>query len=203
MSLPTTGEASLQRDGDKLIVQARVEETTPAVLALLREAGAEIRFVSDEYGTVDMAVAEQRLRDVAAVGGVESVVELLEPMINSAPAIRAGGPRFRVAPPCGAVISEGDLQMRVAEARPAFDVDGTGVKVGVISDSFDIAQGAADARRPGRRQRRPARGWAIPVAGRRRSRCSPRARPGEQHRRGPGDDSDRSRHGAGRGDRVR
>ena len=142
VSLPATGEASLQRAGSRLMVQARVDEATPALLEQLRGAGAEIQFVSDQYGTVDMAVPEQRLRDIAAIGGVKSVVELIKPMTNSIRE-RAAGPVSRIAAPCGGVTSEGDQQMRVAEARSAYEVDGTGVKVGVISDSYDIAPGAA------------------------------------------------------------
>ncbi|MHC4717542.1 MAG: S8 family peptidase, partial [Planctomycetota bacterium] len=39
----------------------------------------------------------------------------------------------------GATTSQGDVAMRADEARSAFGVDGTGVKVGVLSDSFDTS----------------------------------------------------------------
>ncbi len=45
--------------------------------------------------------------------------------------------------PSGPVVSEGDAQLRAAEAREAFGVDGRGVEVGVLSDSFDTATGVA------------------------------------------------------------
>ena len=43
----------------------------------------------------------------------------------------------------GAVTSQGDLSMRTDVARTTFGVDGTGVKVGVLSDSYDSLGGAA------------------------------------------------------------
>ena len=43
----------------------------------------------------------------------------------------------------GAVTSQGDLSMRADVARTMFGVDGTGVKVGVLSDSYNSLGGAA------------------------------------------------------------
>jgi hypothetical protein len=43
----------------------------------------------------------------------------------------------------GLVTSQGDQAMRSDAARAAFGVDGTGVTVGVLSDSFDCLGGAA------------------------------------------------------------
>jgi hypothetical protein len=43
----------------------------------------------------------------------------------------------------GLVTSQGDVAMRSDEARTLFGVDGTGVTVGVLSDSFDCLGGAA------------------------------------------------------------
>ncbi len=46
----------------------------PQPISALEDAGADILFVSRRYKTVDLAIAEQRLRDLAGVPGVESVV---------------------------------------------------------------------------------------------------------------------------------
>jgi hypothetical protein len=45
----------------------------------------------------------------------------------------------------GAVTSQGDQALRSDEARAAFGVDGSGVKVGVLSDSFNKASGSSYA----------------------------------------------------------
>ena len=76
----------------------------------------------------------------------------------------------------GSVTTEADTQMKAAPARTTFDVDGTGVKVGVLSDSYDRAAG--DRRAPPRTSppaTSPAR--ATRAGGRRRSRCSSDALP--------------------------
>ncbi len=44
----------------------------------------------------------------------------------------------------GSVTGQGDLAMRADEARNIFDVDGSGVTIGVLSDSFNTLGGAND-----------------------------------------------------------
>ncbi len=59
--------------------------------------------------------------EVARVGGV---TEVLAPIVRGAD--------------CGgSVTSEGDTQLNAANARASFGVDGSGVTVGILSDSFD------------------------------------------------------------------
>src|SRR5690349_6966811 len=41
------------------------------------------------------------------------------------------------------VVSEGNTQLKAGAARTQFDVDGGGVKVGVMSDSYDTNAGAS------------------------------------------------------------
>jgi len=43
----------------------------------------------------------------------------------------------------GSITSQGDIALRVAVARGVHGVDGTGVKVGVLSDAYDTLNGAA------------------------------------------------------------
>ena len=42
----------------------------------------------------------------------------------------------------GLVTSQGDITMRSNAVRSRFELDGSGVKIGVISDSYDAKQGA-------------------------------------------------------------
>ncbi len=128
-SLPASGPASLLRDGDRLIVDVRFEGGVAAGdAAAIRRAGGNVRLVSRRYGRVVAAVAPRDLRAVAAVGGVESVAEELSPMVGGAGR----------APACnGAATTEGDVQLRANLARNSYRVDGSGIKVGVLSDSYD------------------------------------------------------------------
>ena len=50
--------------------------------------------------------------------------------------------------PSGVAVSQGDTQLHAAEARTSEGVDGSGVTVGILSDSFDKATEAADESGP-------------------------------------------------------
>lgn len=63
------------------------------------------------------------LLDMAGIGGVRSI----EPVL----ALRQAG----------LITTQGDRSLRADVARKRFDVDGRGVRVGVLSDSFDCAPG--------------------------------------------------------------
>lgn len=52
-------------------------------------------------------------------------------------------PIVSAACPSGAIVSQGDEQLHAAEARSDFGVDGNGVTVGILSDSFDRAEEVA------------------------------------------------------------
>ncbi|HEU4598374.1 MAG TPA: S8 family serine peptidase, partial [Solirubrobacterales bacterium] len=71
------------------------------------------------------------LKALATLGNVASVTPVRAPML------------FAVDCEGGSVISEGVAQLNADEAREEFTVDGSGVEVGVISDSFDSNGGAA------------------------------------------------------------
>ena len=69
-------------------------------------------------------MAPADLPALAAVPRVLGVVEELAPLVQA-------------TCPSGAIVSEGDAQLRATAARAAFGVDGSGVTVGILSDSFD------------------------------------------------------------------
>lgn len=140
MALPVQGPGSLLRSArDAVLTEVRVSSTESAQLTALSAAGAEVRHVAELARVVTAAVPVDRLRAVADVAGVRSVTEVLTPLTARAP---AGPGRAAVAaPPCGSVRSEGDEHLRAAAARAAFGVEGAGVKVGVLSDSYDRRSG--------------------------------------------------------------
>jgi subtilisin family serine protease len=129
LSLPPSGPGSLLRDGNRVLAEVRFEGVAPAVEAL-RTAGAEIVHAGRRYGTVTVAARVADLPRIGRATGVIAVTETLAPLVRG---VDCGG-AFR---------SEGDTQLNAASARSAFAVDGTGVTVGILSDSFDRNPAAA------------------------------------------------------------
>ena len=132
LSLADEGPGSLLRRGNRVLVEVGFDRGALSAVAALRAAGAQIVDASGRYQTVTVAVKPEQLRALAGVGGVEGAREVLTPVTAAA---------------CGgSIISEGDSQLSAAAARAAFGVDGSGVTVGILSDSFDRdAEAATDA----------------------------------------------------------
>ena len=136
LSLPARGAGSLLRRDGSVVVEVRTTGSTRSRVSGFEDAGAETLHVSPRYETITVAVAERELRALAEAPGVEAVTEVLEPMVAG-----AGKGTAAVVPPistcAGSVTSEGDAQLKAATARTQFNVDGSGVEVGVLSDTFD------------------------------------------------------------------
>src|SRR4051812_49075155 len=143
VNLPRTGPASLQRMGDGIVVEIRFEHGAAAARDQLEAAGAHIIHVSSQYQTVSAAVAPDDFKAVSDVKGVESVTEALAPMVGGADQ-GSDDPGGSTAGACpnGAASSEGDAKLNASALRAGLGVDGTGQKVGVISDSYDRFAGA-------------------------------------------------------------
>lgn len=131
LGLPVSGPGSLIREGRRVLVDVRFESGALAHLEALRSAGATVASASRRYQTVTAAVLPADLRQVAAIPAVASVTAV------PAPIVRAGECEG------GSVISEGVAQINAQGAREAFEVDGAGVTVGVLSDSYDRSTTAA------------------------------------------------------------
>jgi hypothetical protein len=142
LGVAPSGAGSLLREGNRVLVDVSYEQGAIAGLDDLRARGAQIVAASRRYQTITAAVAPASLRAVAAAPGVGSVSE------NRAPILYGEGETSAAAvgAACegGSVISEGIPQLHVAEARGKYGVSGSGVSVGVLSDSFDRATEAAD-----------------------------------------------------------
>jgi len=135
LSVPPGGAGSLQRDGNRVLVEVRFDDGAAAGVDDLRAAGAKVVGVNPRYQTVTVAAKPEELPQLPAVPGVAGATEILAPIAYAAGG--SGAASAATAPCFGDVTSEGDLQLGAAKARKAFDVDGSGQTVGVLSDSFD------------------------------------------------------------------
>jgi hypothetical protein len=130
LGLAVSGPGSLLRDGNRVLVDVRFDRGAVASVDALRAAGAEIVAVSRDYQTVTVAARPAELPAIGSLARVGTVAEVLTPIVRGAD--------------CGgAVRSEGDAQLNAANARAGFGVDGSGVTVGILSDSFDRDPGTA------------------------------------------------------------
>jgi subtilisin family serine protease len=130
LGVARSGPGSLLRRGDRILSYVRFDRGATAALPALRSAGARVVGASRRYQTVTAAIAADDLRTVAAVPGVEAVSPVRAPVLHL---VNCEG---------GSVISEGVAQLNVKKAREEFPVDGEGLTVGVLSDSFDQATAA-------------------------------------------------------------
>jgi Subtilase family len=129
LGLPASGPGSLLRRGGRVLVDVRFDHGAAAGVAGLEAAGAELVDLARAYQTVTVAATPAQLPALGQVTGVGGVTEVLAPIVQAAD--------------CGgSVRSEGDAQLQAAEARANWGVDGSGVTVGILSDSFNRRVGA-------------------------------------------------------------
>jgi hypothetical protein len=130
LGVAAAGPGSLLRTGNRVLVNVRFDSAAGYSSEALREVGASVVQASPRYQAATVAV---RPADLAALGrlpGVGGVTPVLAPIVRGA---NCGG----------SVVSEGDAQLHADNARAEFGVDGSGVTVGILSDSFDRDPGAA------------------------------------------------------------
>ncbi len=123
------GTVITRRDGT-VLVDIRVSSTGSEILRRLGEVGARIIHVSHDVRIVTAEILPANLEKLAALDPVVlSVTSVLEP-------------EFNATCPTGATVSEGDAQLLASLGRSHYGVDGTGVVVGILSDSHNHLGGA-------------------------------------------------------------
>jgi len=144
LSLPADGPASLVVDqAGKLLVYIQLDMVAADRLAALEQAGAVPVHISNRYSIVTAFIAPRALGALAQAKGIRFVLEALAPAKRHETA-RSAGPPIVVAggeeDACTMqrIVSEGDALLRAADARATFGVDGSGIVVGVLSDSYDL-----------------------------------------------------------------
>ncbi len=129
------GGGDIVRRGDRVLAYVRFDHGAVAALDGLRGTGAKIVDVSSRYQTITVAAKPGELQDVAGVARVAGVSPVHAPIVAG---VGDAGSVASAFEPCfGAATSEGDLQLSAMAARDGFEVDGNGVKVGILSDSFN------------------------------------------------------------------
>ena len=131
---------NLHRDAQgRLLVEVRSNSFLETDLAALRNAGAEIIDVSERYGMISAYMDAANLSALENIAAVQSVQEALAPITAGGGISPLPGKTDALAPastcPQGTAVSEGDVQLRANLARSTYTLDGTGVNVGVLSDS--------------------------------------------------------------------
>jgi Subtilase family len=144
VGLPAAGAGSLLRHGNagRLLTYVRVADTSDATLRSIKRAGASIVNVSRQYSVVTVAVGVGQLRQLSESSGVRYVSEALTPRITPTHVRANSAQASDTTRTCGSVISEGDAILQARAARSAFDIDGRGATVGVLSDSYNTAPDA-------------------------------------------------------------
>lgn len=131
LGLPREGPGSLLRRGDRVLVEVRFDGGAAAAADGLRADGVEVLNASRDYQTLTVAAKPAQLSRLSGLPRVAAAREVLTPVVYASTC------------PAGKVVSEGLTQLHAGdaagEARQAFGVDGSGVTVGILSDSFDQA----------------------------------------------------------------
>jgi subtilisin family serine protease len=131
LGLAEEGVGSLLRKGNRVLVYVRFERGVVAGLKALRALGAKTVSLNGRYQTVTVAAKPGQLSRLGRAPNVAGITEALAPVAAA-------------TCPSGEVVSEGDIQLHAAEARGKFSLDGSGIKIGILSDSFDQATEAAN-----------------------------------------------------------
>lgn len=149
------GVGSLQFDMRKrLAVTVRFTSMPSAfVVAAITALDAEVT-VSQRHAAATVLIPQSNLPDLAAIPTVKTVVPALAPQLSRSQPTPGGlaavsGRRKSLAAPaisdsqCRSIPVDADEPLRTAAARDRFGVDGSGVTVGIVSDSFDTSTTAA------------------------------------------------------------
>jgi len=131
LGIPADGPGALLRRGGRVLVRVRFDHGAIAGLDKVRAAGGRIAGASRAYQSATVAVKAADLKKLAGVGNVAAVSPVRAPVL------------FAVDCEGGSQISEGVAQLHAKTARDEFTVDGSGIAVGVLSDSYDRDPGAA------------------------------------------------------------
>lgn len=105
-------------------IEVRLRVLTPEIVAHIRAIGMQVTGVYYQYARLYGQCDPELLDQIAAIPEVTNIYPNYPPISN-----------------VGAVTSQADVSIRAAQARATFGGDGSGVTVGVLSDSFNSVIG--------------------------------------------------------------
>jgi subtilisin family serine protease len=118
--LVITADPVVQWQDGKLEIDIRFRSLEPTTVEAIRALGARIEHVSYRYARIAAAVDPEDLAALAAL-----------------PEVTAIHPNYGAQRNSGAVRPQADAGLRSDIARARFGVDGAGIRVGILSDSFN------------------------------------------------------------------
>ena len=145
LAVPDSGQGSLQTDDDGRLSVTVTFTRGPddAGLAAITALGGEITAVSPFLPKVSVYIPATALESLSRLDSVTGVAADLAGTTGSAgPSSASSGSSASSATPpagCRSIPVDVDPGLKSEQARAAFGVDGTGVTVGIISNSFDTA----------------------------------------------------------------
>jgi len=110
----------LKSKGSKLKVEIKLNELTPGIIQQIRAAGVDIEQSYFKYAVVRGLVAPADLDELAAIAQVSTIQPQYGAVLRN----------------IGSVDNQADTSIRAGLARSTFGIDGTGLTIGVLSDSF-------------------------------------------------------------------
>ncbi len=110
----------LKGKGDQLDIEIKLNQLNPDILRLIRAAGVTVEKAHFDHAVVRGSVAAQNLDELAAILPVRTIQPQYGYTLNNA----------------GLVNNQADITIRANLARTTFGVDGTGLTIGILSDSF-------------------------------------------------------------------
>ena len=115
-----TAQLMRMDEAGQVQVFLHIDGSSASVVSALENVGADVERVADEYDIIQAWVPIRRIGALARTPGVA----------------RMRLPDYGV-PSEGSVTTEGDALLGAADARSTFGIDGSGVRVGVISDGVE------------------------------------------------------------------
>lgn len=153
--LPAEGGGSLTFDEQNRVVATVFFDGPPssATLDALSRVAVVDRVIA-MFATATVQVAPERLAQLTDIPGVLSAAPALNPTVGT---VEEGGVNDAIhtalervgddaeVRPCSALPIEADVPLRADLARAHYEIDGSGITVGIISDSFAVTTAPTSA----------------------------------------------------------